>query len=35
MATQIFHFKGVAPGQTIIQFHNTNSKDAVDTVVVR
>jgi len=36
-ATQIFHFKGVAPGQTIIRFHNTDSMrpDAIDTVVVR
>jgi hypothetical protein len=35
-ARQIFHFKGVANGQTVIQFHNTNFRsDVSDTVVVR
>jgi hypothetical protein len=34
--TQLFHFKGVAPGQAIVRFHNTNqSADVSDTVVVR
>jgi hypothetical protein len=33
---QIFRFKGVATGQTIILFHNTNLRqDVSDTVVVR
>jgi hypothetical protein len=37
---QIFHFKGVAAGQTVIVFHNTNPSppfhpDVVDTVNVR
>jgi hypothetical protein len=37
---QIFHFKGVASGQAIVLFHNTNPPgivhpDASDTVVVR
>jgi hypothetical protein len=37
---QLFHFKGVASGQTIIVFHNTNPpgnvhRDVSDTVVVR
>jgi hypothetical protein len=35
-ARQIFHFKGVVPGQTVILFHNTNLRtDVSDTVVVR
>ncbi len=37
---QVFHFKGVAGGQTIIVFHNTNPAgmihpDVIDTVAVR
>ena len=35
---QIFHFKGIASGQTIILFHNTSPDlhpDVSDTVVVR
>ena len=34
---QDFHFRGVANGQTIVVFHNTESRnpDVVDTVVVR
>jgi|GEM_PF-3048308 len=38
-AQQIFHFKGVASGQTIILFHNTATDgrhpDVIDTVNVR
>jgi len=33
--TQLFRFKGVAPGQAIIRFHNTGvHPDVTDTVVV-
>ena len=40
-ARQVFHFKGVLPGPTIIRFHNTGSDpafahpDVIDTVIVR
>lgn len=39
-AQQVFHFKGVTVGQTIIVFHNTNPPgifhpDVIDTVNVR
>jgi hypothetical protein len=32
---QLFHFKGVAFGQTIITFHGQSLPDVVDTVMVR
>ena len=31
---QLFHFRGAAPGQTIILFHGANEPDVVDTVFV-
>ena len=35
--TQIFRFKGVALGQTIVRFHNTDPlhADVRDTIIVR